>query len=202
MRRRPFRDPHHSASLPALVGGGAARPARRGVAGPQGRAVPGRAARVRRARRWSPCASRSKPARAVVARANAHVTYPARFQLVAAMNPCRCGYLGDPGAGLRARAALRRRLPGEDLGAAVRPHRPARGGAGGGGRRPVPAAARRGHAPRWRPASPRRARSRRALRRHGRPAHPHQRRGRRQLLEEIAAPDAAGRALLTQAAER
>lgn len=33
---------------------------------------------------------------ATVARANAHVRYPARVQLVAAMNPCRCGYLGDP----------------------------------------------------------------------------------------------------------
>jgi magnesium chelatase family protein len=33
---------------------------------------------------------------AVVARANAHVRYPARFQLIAAMNPCRCGYLSDP----------------------------------------------------------------------------------------------------------
>ena len=32
-----------------------------------------------------------------VARANHHVTYPARFQLIAAMNPCRCGYLDDPG---------------------------------------------------------------------------------------------------------
>jgi magnesium chelatase family protein len=31
-----------------------------------------------------------------VARANAHITYPARFQLVAAMNPCRCGHLDDP----------------------------------------------------------------------------------------------------------
>jgi magnesium chelatase family protein len=33
--------------------------------------------------------------RAVVSRVNAHVTYPARFQLIAAMNPCRCGHLDD-----------------------------------------------------------------------------------------------------------
>ena len=32
----------------------------------------------------------------IVARANHHVTYPARFQLIAAMSPCRFGYLGDP----------------------------------------------------------------------------------------------------------
>jgi magnesium chelatase family protein len=33
---------------------------------------------------------------AIVARANAHVRFPARFQLVGAMNPCRCGYMSDP----------------------------------------------------------------------------------------------------------
>ena len=44
-----------------------------------------------------------------VARANAHVTFPARVQLVAAMNPCRCGHLGDP-----ARACARVPACGED----------------------------------------------------------------------------------------
>ncbi|KAI1690540.1 magnesium chelatase, subunit chlI domain-containing protein [Ditylenchus destructor] len=39
---------------------------------------------------------RSRAARSAFARANAHVTFPARVQLVAAMNPCRCGHLGDP----------------------------------------------------------------------------------------------------------
>jgi len=47
--------------------------------------------------------------RTTVARALAHVTYPARFQLIAAMNPCRCGYLGDP-----ARACSRAPRCGED----------------------------------------------------------------------------------------
>ena len=52
----------------------------------------------------------------MVARANAHVRYPARFQLVAAMNPCPCGYLGDPekGCGYECEKAKRyqRRLSG------------------------------------------------------------------------------------------
>jgi magnesium chelatase family protein len=45
---------------------------------------------------------------AVVARANAHVKYPARFQLVAAMNPCLCGYLSEPtrGCGRAPKCAL------------------------------------------------------------------------------------------------
>ena len=50
-----------------------------------------------------------KTGEAVVAHANAHVRYPARFQLVAAITPCRCGYLGDPalgcGRGRRVKAA-------------------------------------------------------------------------------------------------
>jgi magnesium chelatase family protein len=50
----------------------------------------------------------------VVARANHHVTYPARFQLVAAMNPCRCGYLGDP-----ARACSRAPVCGQNYQAKI-----------------------------------------------------------------------------------
>lgn len=94
-RRRPFRDPHHSASLPALVGGGIrARPgeislAHNGVLFLD--ELPEFARATLEALR-QPIES----GRAVVARANAHVTYPARFQFIAAMNPCRCGHLDDP----------------------------------------------------------------------------------------------------------
>lgn len=94
-RRRPFRDPHHSASLPALVGGGM-------------RAKPGEVSlahlgvlfldELPEFARGSLEALRQpvESGRVTVARANTHVTYPARFQLIAAMNPCRCGYLDDP----------------------------------------------------------------------------------------------------------
>ncbi len=94
-RQRPFRDPHHSASLPALVGGGMrARPgeislAHNGVLFLD--ELPEFARATLEALR-QPIES----GRAVVSRANAHVTYPARFQFVAAMNPCRCGHLDDP----------------------------------------------------------------------------------------------------------
>jgi magnesium chelatase family protein len=95
-RARPFRDPHHSATLPALIGGGV-------------RAQPGEASlahlgvlfldELPEFNRQTLEALRQpvESGRAVVARANHHVAYPARFQLVAAMNPCRCGYLDDPG---------------------------------------------------------------------------------------------------------
>lgn len=95
LTRRPFRDPHHSASVPSLVGGGM-------------RARPGEVSLAHNGvlfldelpefQRGALEALRQplESGRAVVARANAHVTYPARIQLVAAMNPCRCGHLGDP----------------------------------------------------------------------------------------------------------
>ncbi|MDH3239831.1 MAG: YifB family Mg chelatase-like AAA ATPase [Alphaproteobacteria bacterium] len=96
LRRRPFRDPHHSASLAALIGGGQrARPgevslAHLGVLFLD--ELPEFARPTLEALRQP-----MESGRAVVARAQAHVTWPARFQLIAAMNPCRCGYLGDPG---------------------------------------------------------------------------------------------------------
>ena len=96
VRRRPFRDPHHSASMAALVGGGQrARPGEVSLAHlgvlfldelPEFQRPALEALR-------QPLES----GRVVVARANAHLAYPARVQLVGAMNPCRCGFLGDPG---------------------------------------------------------------------------------------------------------
>jgi len=94
-RSRPFRDPHHSASMAAMVGGGTrARPgevslAHLGVLFMD--ELPEFPRPVLDALR-QPIESGA----VAVARANAHVRYPARFQLVAAMNPCRCGYLSDP----------------------------------------------------------------------------------------------------------
>jgi magnesium chelatase family protein len=94
-RQRPFRAPHHSASAPALVGGGGgARPgeitlAHRGVLFLD--ELPEFQRHVLEVMR-EPLES----GRVTISRAARQAEYPARFQLVAAMNPCPCGYLGAP----------------------------------------------------------------------------------------------------------
>ena len=94
-RRRPFRTPHPTASMAAIVGGGRA-------------AKPGEISRAHHGVLFLdelPEFARAvletlrqpiETGDVVVARANAHVRYPCRFMLVAAANPCRCGYLADP----------------------------------------------------------------------------------------------------------
>ena len=95
-RRRPFRAPHHSASMPSLVGGGL-------------RAKPGEIALAHHGvlfldelPEFQPRVLESirqpmETGETVVARVNYHITYPARFQLIVAMNPCKCGFAGQPG---------------------------------------------------------------------------------------------------------
>ena len=67
-----------------------------------------------------------------ISRANHRATYPARFMLVAAMNPCRCGHATDPGyickRGMNTRCAAD--YQATIVGPADRPHRPAHRGAG------------------------------------------------------------------------
>ena len=95
-RDRPFRAPHHSASMAALTGGGLkVRPgevslAHRGVLFLD--ELPEFQRPVLDSLRQP-----LETGQVDVARANAHVTFPADVQLIAAMNPCRCGHAGEPG---------------------------------------------------------------------------------------------------------
>ncbi|HEY8615416.1 YifB family Mg chelatase-like AAA ATPase [Phenylobacterium sp.] len=101
-RARPFRAPHHSASMAALTGGGH-------------KAKPGEVSLAHNgvlfldelpefgAQALDSLRQPLETGEVIVARANAHVRYPARVQLVAAMNPCRCGH-GGAGRGACGRA--------------------------------------------------------------------------------------------------
>jgi magnesium chelatase family protein len=93
-RTRPYRAPHHSASMAALVGGGLrVRPGEVSLAH-LGVLFLDELPEFQRAVLDS-LRQPLETGTVSVARANAHVTFPARVQLVAAMNPCRCGHLGD-----------------------------------------------------------------------------------------------------------
>lgn len=111
IRERPYRDPHHSASQPALIGGGH-------------RAKPGEISLAHHGVLFLdelPEFSRTtlealrqplETGQAVIARANHHVSYPAKFQLIAAMNPCRCGANDNCARGPKCASDYQARLSG------------------------------------------------------------------------------------------
>ena len=199
--RRPFRAPHHSASMPAMVGGGL-------------RARPGEVSMAHHGvlfldefPEFTPQVLDSlrqplESGECVIARVNHRVTYPAQIQLVAAMNPCRCGMAGEPGhrcaRGPRCQADYQARISGPlldriDL------------------RVDVPAVSagdliRPGKAESSATVAERVARAREIQRRrfsaHGLPEWTTNARCSAALIEDVAAPDAAGLSLLQDASEK
>ncbi|MGJ8610499.1 MAG: YifB family Mg chelatase-like AAA ATPase [Octadecabacter sp.] len=107
-RTRPFREPHHTASMAAIVGGGrGAKPGEISLAH-NGVLFMDEFPEFPRAV-LETLRQPIESGEVVVARANAHVRYPCRFMLIAAANPCKCGYLTDP-----IRACARVPVCGED----------------------------------------------------------------------------------------
>jgi magnesium chelatase family protein len=107
-RHRPFREPHHTASMAAIVGGGrTAKPGEISLAN-NGVLFMDEFPEFPRAV-LETLRQPIETGEVMVARANAHIKYPCRFMLVAAANPCKCGYLSDP-----ARACSRAPNCGED----------------------------------------------------------------------------------------
>jgi magnesium chelatase family protein len=107
-RERPFREPHHTASMAAIVGGGkGAKPGEISLAH-NGVLFMDEFPEFPRAV-LETLRQPIETGDVVVARANAHIRYPARFLLIAAANPCKCGYMTDP-----ARACARVPVCGED----------------------------------------------------------------------------------------
>jgi magnesium chelatase family protein len=107
-RVRPFREPHHTASMAAIVGGGrGAKPGEISLAH-NGVLFMDEFPEFPRAV-LETLRQPIETGEVMVARANAHIKYPCKFMLVAAANPCKCGFLSDP-----ARACARAPQCGED----------------------------------------------------------------------------------------
>ncbi len=197
--RRPFRAPHHSASMAALVGGGI-------------RARPGEVSLAHNGVLFLDELPEFQPqvldslrqpietGETVIVRANHRVSYPSRIQLIAAMNPCRCGHAGAPGhvcrrgtrcaADYQARISgplldridLRIEVPAVNASDLIRP----------GGGEPSAAVAARVAAARDRQTE--------RFRRLGAEARTNAQASAR-LIEQVAAPDVAGVQLLQDAAD-